>query len=80
MKIEVHAAAVEHGCGTNLYMGASVEAVDAQVAGFCRDWWPHEWPDEPMPGDQQELIAQYFEKHDTESVVRFDPQTVQVNT
>ena len=63
--VDIHVAEIDHCHGTNVYVAFTREALMAQVAAFCREWWssigdsrdPNELTDE-------DAASIYFDQED----------------
>ncbi|AHE53703.1 hypothetical protein NX02_09915 [Sphingomonas sanxanigenens DSM 19645 = NX02] len=64
---EIHAAFIDHREGGSLYGAFTREALIAEVAEFCRAWWP-EIRDkrDPQALSDEQAVEIYFEGHDNE--------------
>ncbi len=59
--MKVYIAIVDYDYGTSCYVARTQEAVDAQLAEYCRDWWQKDGPsDQVMPDTDREVIDRYF--------------------
>lgn len=67
LAVEVHVAFIDHREGGNLHAALSRETLMAEIAGFCREWWP-EIRDkrDPATFDDEQLVQIYFERHEDE--------------
>ena len=64
---DIHTAFIDHRHGGDLYAAFTREALMAEVASFCCEWWP-EIPDKRDPATlpDEEVSSAYFEGHDNE--------------
>lgn len=64
---DIHAAFIDHREGGNLYAAFSREALMAEVAQFCREWWS-EIRDERDPAElsDEDVSSAYFDHHENE--------------
>ncbi len=60
----VHAVVIEHKSGSNVSTHLTAAGARKAVARFAVSWWRDS--DGPMPDDQEELIATYFDHHQDE--------------
>lgn len=64
---DVHVGFIDHKCGGNHYAAFSREALMAEIADFCREWWS-DIRDERDPaalGDE-DVCSIYFDAHEEE--------------
>ncbi|MBA4090261.1 MAG: hypothetical protein C0494_06680 [Sphingobium sp.] len=64
---DIHAAFIDHRHGGDLYAAFTREALMAEVAEFCREWWS-EIRDKRDPStlSDEEVASVYFDGHDNE--------------
>ena len=66
--IDVHVAVIEHRHGTNLHVALDANALDTQVAAYCREWWREIGDDrDPHSLSDRDIIETYFDDHPHES-------------
>ena len=65
---------IEHSHGRNTSVHRTDVEANEEVEYYCRGEWQKEIRDEPMPEDQGQLIAEYFERVESESfeICEFD--------
>lgn len=64
---DIHVAYVDHREGGNLYAAFSREALIAEIAAFCREWWSEiSDPRDPDTLPHEEICSIYFEAHQDE--------------
>ena len=54
-QISVWVAVIQHKHGQNVYVATSVDAIQEDVAQFCRDWWATVVTDHEDPGTYEKL-------------------------
>ncbi|CAM5612498.1 hypothetical protein ACFSUK_04420 [Sphingobium scionense] len=64
---DIHAAFIDHRHGGDLYAAFTREALMAEVASFCREWWP-EIRDgrDPSTLSDEDASSTYFDAHEEE--------------
>lgn len=78
---EIHVGTIDHRRGTNRYVALTREALMAEIAGYCREWWS-EIDDERDPTDMQDeaIAASYFEDNPGEFIstdcLRIEPPSI----
>lgn len=76
VQITLHTAIVSHRHGTNFYTSLTAEGLDAEIAGYCDDWWSEaRQHDEDLPETTEgmsndEIASTYFEAVEEEYVER----------
>ncbi len=59
--MQIQVAVVQHSHGEDIFVGCDEEAVDKQLADYCRHWWSEVvGEDQPQPEKQKDLIDTYF--------------------
>lgn len=72
--ITVHTAMVSHKHGTNFYVAQTSRDLDAEIAGYCEEWWndarerDDELPETTDGLDNSEIASLYFAAMDDEYV------------
>lgn len=67
--IDVHVATIEHREGVNHYVASTRAALMAEVAEFCREWWPEIRDNrDPASLDDETVSNTYFLCHETEAL------------
>lgn len=59
--MKVHFAVIEHRHGNNYYAAFTKDALDSQVAEYCREWWERDGPEEDIPESDRDVIDRYFD-------------------
>lgn len=77
--LTVHVATVNHRHGENFYCAADSDALAAQLAAYCIEWWG-ERVDESVESyeglSDQAILDAYFENNDRESYTTGEAQLV----
>ena len=71
IELKLYTACIQHKHGENRYHSLSKEGVDADIEGFCSQWWAeveHRFPGETFTG--KKLIENYFDAHDHDFLER----------
>jgi hypothetical protein len=72
-RLVVWLAAISHRHGVNTYVAAGEDALEAQVAAFCREYWDELRMNGTTEGlSDAELISRYFGSHHTDTLVLFE--------
>lgn len=75
-EIEMHTATISHRHGTNFHISFTPDALQAEIAGFCDDWWSEareydeELPETTEGMTNDEIVDQYFSVVSDEYVER----------
>lgn len=79
--IDIHVGSIEHRNGTNQYAALTREALMAEIAEYCREWWAdiEDQRDPEKLGDET-VAESYFEGHPSEYLVtdrvRVEPSSI----
>lgn len=71
IELKIYTACIQHKHGENRYHSLSEEGVEAEIEGFCSQWWDeveHRFPGETFTG--KDLIENYFDAHDHDFLER----------
>lgn len=71
IELKLYTACIQHKHGENRYHSLSEEGVEAEIEGFCSQWWnevEHRFSGETFTG--KELIENYFAAHDHDFLER----------
>lgn len=76
--VDIHIGSIDHKHGTNHYAAMSREALMAEVAEYCREWWSDiDDRRDPATLNDDEIANIYFDDHPSEYLrtdrVRIDP-------
>lgn len=66
MNITIHTARIEHPFGHNDYRETDPAKLQSEIAGYVRENWENEIPDETIPEDDAAAIETYFNLVDDE--------------
>lgn len=59
--MKMYSGVILHDHGVNHYAGTTYEAVLAQIADFCREWWDSDGPPElAWPDSDADIVSAYF--------------------
>jgi hypothetical protein len=60
--VDIHVAEIDHCHGTNVYAALTREALMAQVAAFCKEWWSSlNDTRDPNQLTDEEAVSVYFD-------------------
>lgn len=76
--LDIHVGVIEHKEGLNIHVSVDRPALEAQIAAFCREWWPEiRDPRKAANLSDAEVIEIYFDRHDSEYLsserIRIEP-------
>lgn len=77
-RFDIHIASIDHKHGANHYAALTQEALMAEVAEYCREWWSDiDDGRDPATLDDETIADIYFDDHPSEYLrtdrVRIDP-------
>jgi hypothetical protein len=66
--MKIYTAIISHRHGYSVLAGKTMTALNKKVVQYCRDWWGENGTSGPIPKDDYDVTAQYFNNDGNEWV------------